>query len=108
VAAPIFKSIAEAGLDYLYIPRMPRMPEPVMHVEPVVEAYSPPVIQDFNGTMPELEGLSLRSAMRAMDGCDCDVRIEGNGYVVEQKPSPGVVLANASSVLLQLSAGEER
>lgn len=106
VAAPVFRSIAEAGLDYLYIPRMPRMPEPVLHLEPIVEAYEPPTVQDFNGTMPKLDGLSLRSAMRAMDGCDCDVRIEGSGYVVGQEPSAGVVLASASSVKLQLSAGE--
>jgi cell division protein FtsI (penicillin-binding protein 3) len=108
VAAPVFRRIAEASLDYLYIPRIPSVPEQVVHVEPVVAAYSPPVVQDFNGMMPELEGLSLRSAMRAMDGCDCDVRIEGSGYVVEQAPAAGVQLARASAVTLHLSVDEAR
>jgi cell division protein FtsI (penicillin-binding protein 3) len=105
VAAPVFRRVAEASLDYLYIPRMPVMPDPVMHVEPIVEAYRPPVVEDFDGTMPKLQGLSLRTAMRAMDGCECDVQIEGNGYVVGQKPEAGVQLARAASVTLQLAAG---
>ncbi len=106
VAAPVFRRVAEASLDYLYISRMPTMPEPVMHVEPIVEVYRPPVVEEFDGTMPELDGLSLRTAMRAMDGCDCDVRVEGRGYVVGQKPEAGVQLARAASVTLQLASGE--
>jgi hypothetical protein len=58
--------------------------------------------------MPKLEGLSLRSAMRAMDGCECDVSVEGRGYVFEQLPAAGVQLARATPVTLKLSPPREK
>jgi cell division protein FtsI (penicillin-binding protein 3) len=108
VAAPVFRRIAEASLDYLYISRMPKVTEPVVYLETDGAEFAPPDVQDFDGSMPRLEGLSLRSAMRAMDGCDCAVQVEGSGYVVAQQPDAGVQVARASSVKLTLSATHER
>jgi len=57
----------------------------------------------FAGTMPDLRGHSLRSAMLAMDGCDCAVDIDGNGYVIEQAPEPGIAVAADGRVALTLA-----
>jgi cell division protein FtsI (penicillin-binding protein 3) len=105
VAGPIFKNIAEASLDYLYVPRddipandagkKPSSPEPVMAAAPAVVA--------FAGQMPELRGLSLRAAMRAMNGCDCEVQTAGSGYVVTQQPEPGVPVGEGAMVRVSLA-----
>jgi len=108
IAAPAFRRIAEASLDYLYISRVPKVTEPVVYLEADGAEYAPPEVQDFDGSMPELEGLSLRSAMRAMDGCDCSVAVEGSGYVVAQQPSPGVQVARAASISLTLAPSHEQ
>jgi len=103
VAAPIFKRIAEASLDYLHIHRVPQPAAGVVTIEANVPEPALPAIEDFDGTMPDLQGLSLRSAMRAMDGCECRVSVEGHGYVVEQKPQPGTAVENTHFVRLTLA-----
>jgi cell division protein FtsI (penicillin-binding protein 3) len=106
VAAPVFKRIAEASLDYLGIHRdvAPVPAPPVIAIEAEVPPRELPNVIAYDGTMPDLRGLSLRTAMRALDGCACDLRIEGHGYVVEQQPEPGVVLDRTASVALTLDA----
>jgi beta-lactam-binding protein with PASTA domain len=52
--------------------------------------------------MPDLEGLSMRSALRMLDGCDCDIAAAGSGYVADQQPAAGTRLAAATPVRLQL------
>jgi len=106
VAAPVFRRIAEASLDYLRIPRQPVVPPRSRLMPPVVfknlrppERYWGP----FDGVMPDVRGLSLRAAMRAFDGCDCGVRVRGAGYVVEQNPSPGTRLAASEAIALDLA-----
>ena len=64
---------------------------------------APTPVTAFNGKMPELRGLSLRAAMHAMDGCDCAVEIAGSGYVVAQRPEPGVDLTRDDKVAVQLA-----
>jgi hypothetical protein len=54
--------------------------------------------------MPDLDGLALRSAMRAMDGCNCNIEVQGQGYVVGQVPAPGVKLDDDQAVSLELAA----
>ncbi len=104
VAAPVFRRIAEASLDYLHIPRA--VPREV----PVVEAAAPqavpvPRVPAFDGKMPDVRGLSLRSALHAFDGCQCGVRVDGAGYVRSQEPPPGTRLASNALVRLELSPG---
>ena len=62
----------------------------------------PPAGDRFAGRMPELRGLRLRSAMRALDGCDCEVKIDGHGFVVDQRPEPGVEVSAADEIRVVL------
>jgi cell division protein FtsI (penicillin-binding protein 3) len=103
VAAPIFRRIAEASLDYLHIHRVPQPAAGVVTIEANMPEPALPSIEEFDGTMPDLEGLSLRSAMRAMDGCECRVDVEGRGYVVAQQPDAGKVVERAEYVRLTLA-----
>jgi cell division protein FtsI (penicillin-binding protein 3) len=104
VAAPVFKRIAEASLDYLGIHRDLPLAPPQVPV--AIEAEVPPAVLPsvtaYDGTMPDLRGLSLRTAVRALDGCGCDLRVEGHGYVVSQEPEPGAALDRTASVALTL------
>jgi cell division protein FtsI (penicillin-binding protein 3) len=103
VAAPVFKRIAEAGLDYLHIYRAPALEAPVLTIDAEVPPEVLPSVESYDGKMPDLRGLSLRSAVRALDGCECALRIDGRGYVVSQQPDPGSVLAPSAAVLLTLA-----
>lgn len=103
VAGPVFKNVAEASLDYLYVPRAMRPRSdapPAVEIERVPQA---PAVVAFSGRMPELRGLSLRAAMRAMNGCDCEVRTDGSGYVVNQQPDPGVEVPEGTAVRVTLA-----
>ena len=115
IAAPVFKSIAEASLEYLGIER--ELPPPSDELDKLFDegddvpaqeasASSPPAapVATPAGAMPDLRGLPLRAAMRALAACDCDVKIEGHGFVVSHEPSPGSVLAPAAPVSLKLAA----
>ena len=102
VSAPVFRRIAESGLDYLKIRRdQPREEKPVMvrlrrRVRPQAEQAG------GKDLMPDLEGLSMRSALHMLDGCDCDIAAIGSGYVADQQPAAGTRLAAATPVRLQL------
>jgi cell division protein FtsI (penicillin-binding protein 3) len=103
VAAPVFQRIAEASLDYLHVHRPPvveKNPTPPLPL-PVLPAPAP--VTAFNGKMPELRGLSLRAAMRALDGCDCAIDIAGAGYVVAQRPDPGVDVTREERIAVTLA-----
>jgi len=116
VAAPVFKRIAEASLDYLHVHRAPVLEDGKKTKEARFEPTTPvsaqmppvPVVTRFGGRMPELRGLSLRSAMRAMDGCDCEVEVDGSGYVVDQRPEPGVEVSAADAVRIVLARAGEK
>jgi cell division protein FtsI (penicillin-binding protein 3) len=122
VAAPVFKRIAEASLDYLHVHRPHVLQEEKKAEEkktkdrpfdePLTPAgvptSPPPAVTAFGGTMPELRGLSLRSAMRALDGCGCEVEVDGSGYVVEQRPEPGVEVSAADEVRVVLARAGEK
>jgi beta-lactam-binding protein with PASTA domain len=42
--------------------------------------------------MPDLTGLSMRSAMSRIEGKGLIIRITGNGKVVDQTPKPGALI----------------
>lgn len=114
IAGPVFKSIAESSLDYLGIER--ELPVPSDELDKLFDSgddmllqeasTSPaaPVLATPSGAMPDLRGMPLRAAMRALASCDCDVKIEGHGFVVSHEPSPGSTLAPAAAVSLKLAA----
>jgi cell division protein FtsI (penicillin-binding protein 3) len=53
--------------------------------------------------MPDLNGLSLRKAMRNLQQLDLNVRITGSGRVVAQEPKPGRI-SGSEECLLTLRA----
>lgn len=52
--------------------------------------------------MPELKGLSLRKALRQLQGADVSIRIVGSGKVLEQRPKPGEILTKNTECVLTL------
>ena len=115
VAAPVFKRIAEASLDYLHVYRPPIVDDEEeddeRHDEPATRVSAPtppPAVVAFAGRMPELRGLSLRSAMRAMDGCECAVDVNGSGYVVDQRPEPGTEISASDKVRVVLARADQK
>jgi cell division protein FtsI (penicillin-binding protein 3) len=107
VAAPVFKNIADASLDHLHIRRE------FLSVESAA-----PVVADgggdgrggnrpepgrFDGSMPDLRGMSLRAALRALSGCDCSVNVDGSGFIVSQRPDAGAVLGGGAPVASTLA-----
>jgi cell division protein FtsI (penicillin-binding protein 3) len=102
VAAPIFKRIGEAALQYLGVaqtinPAPPVVVErrdrgssqvPTSDVEakrPIVSlvADGPP------GTVPDLRGLSARDAIGRLARLGLSAHVAGDGFVVSQEPAPG-------------------
>lgn len=113
VAGPVFKAIAEASLDYLGIERALPPPPPDYGDDDPFGLLEPTEVRGDSkaeeeelppGAMPNLRGLPLREAMRALASCDCDVKIEGHGFVVSHEPDTGTVLSPTSPVSLKLSA----
>jgi len=114
IAGPVFKSIAESSLDYLGIER--ELPAPSDELDKLFDADEEILLQEASaspaappvatpaGAMPDLRGLPLRAAMRALASCDCDVKIEGHGFVVSHEPSAGSMLAPTAAVSLKLAA----
>ncbi|MFN2427018.1 MAG: penicillin-binding transpeptidase domain-containing protein [Candidatus Binatia bacterium] len=114
IAGPVFKAIAESSLDYLGIER--ELPAPSDELDKLFEADEEILLQEASaapatppvalpaGAMPDLRGLPLRAAMRALAACNCDVKIEGHGFVVSHEPSAGSTLAPAAPVSLKLAA----
>jgi len=84
---------------------VPEQP-PVVAIEASVPPHALPTTAGYDGTMPDLRGLSLRTAVRALEGCDCALEIDGHGYVVSQKPDPGTALDREGAVTLTLADAE--
>jgi len=82
VAAPIFKSITEKVLFYMGVP-----PE-ISFAEATI--------------MPNLMGLSARDVLMWSEREGIKIKLRGSGYVVVQKPSPGVRIRNGTVCQLQL------
>jgi cell division protein FtsI (penicillin-binding protein 3) len=112
VSAPIFKRIAEATLQYLGIgPTInPAPPVLVAHgagaVSASVPSEQPPtitVVDDGPGTMPNLQGMSARDALRRLVKLGLIARFEGDGFVVAQDPPAGSVLDGAGPYRVTLN-----
>jgi cell division protein FtsI (penicillin-binding protein 3) len=115
VAAPVFRRIAEASLRHLGIPPTINGLPPVLRagqdsapqrqgptpvtllVGPGFEAPPEP------GIMPDLRGLSAREALRRLTQVGVSARLAGDGFVIEQTPAAGSVLAAGDTSLLRLA-----
>jgi cell division protein FtsI (penicillin-binding protein 3) len=121
VAAPIFQSIAEAGLRHLGIAPTINPPVPVMvasHDEPPVIPVSLPtrgpeiitINSMVSGTsvLPDLRGLSAREALRTLARLGLTPRLQGKGVVVEQNPPAGAPLERGMTCTLTLARDPSR
>ena len=54
--------------------------------------------------VPELRGLSLRHALRALEGTPLTVEVSGTGLVVDIRPPPGTAIDEHEVVRLYLEA----
>ncbi len=113
VSAPVFKRIAEATLRHLGVGPTLNAPPPVivarhdgsageMAPEPVVARPGLATESTPPGQMPDVRGLSAREAVRALRPFGLTPRLDGDGFVVEQLPRPGAILARGDSCVLKL------
>jgi len=101
VAAPIFRSIAEAALHYLGIAPSLNPSPPVLVAQrdagdvtsapagPTNQAVVSLVADVPPGTVPDLRGMSARDALRKLVKLGMAARVSGDGVVVSQEPAPG-------------------
>ncbi|MCA9774376.1 MAG: transpeptidase family protein [Myxococcales bacterium] len=121
VAAPVFRRVAAEALPYLGVapsgPAAPAAPRraPVLklaHASPVQSTGSaaPPrraadLARDADGrAMPNVQGLTARTALRVLEPYEVVPRIEGTGVVVRQRPEAGTPVERGEICDLQLSA----
>ena len=99
VAAPIFRSIAQATLRHLGIPPSinPAPPVLVARRSPEIvrtRTATPPAIVTIGGAadaqvVPDVRGQSAREAVRTLTRIGLSARLHGDGLVVTQEPLPG-------------------
>jgi len=118
VAAPVFKRIAEAALQYVGVPRtinpIPPIVVPaersVLPTQPTRASTIPPTITHAGGrpVMPDLRGLTLRDAVRIAQALHLQTTAEGDGVVVFQTPQAGTVIDAPGRATLQLRRAPAR
>jgi len=98
IAAPMIREGAEALLELTDIARGG---SPVIqHPGRVSLPRLGPI--EIGGTMPDLRGVPKRLLLPLLDRSDLKVRIEGNGYVVRQRPESGRALGPGAEIVLEL------
>jgi cell division protein FtsI (penicillin-binding protein 3) len=113
VAGPVFKRIAEAAIQHIGLPRSINPEEPVLmtrqsdpSVTPVAFGQSAVLpaatVPAPDGVMPDLRGLSARTAVRTLARAGLMPRLAGRGVVTAQDPMAGSPLDPGSSVRLWL------
>jgi len=118
IAAPVFKRIADAALQYVGVqpsidPAPPVMVAPDQSLLPRVAPRSNarvPAVTQVGGRsiMPDLRGMTLREAVRTAGALGLPLTsMEGDGVVVSQVPEAGSVLGPTSrgSILLRRVVG---
>lgn len=109
VAAPLFKRIAERALQIL--DRFPK--KAIVHsdtvkrdsVFPPESSQSVALLPHSEGkwVMPDLAGVSMREALRAVGKHLSHVKVLGDGYVTSQSPEKGSVVSSETQVSLVFS-----
>jgi cell division protein FtsI (penicillin-binding protein 3) len=122
VAAPAFKEIAGQALAYLGVPPSRVVPPPAVAAAPApakpvasarpavpekpVAALEHDVVSDVvEGAVrvPELSGLTGRTAVAQLLGASLLPRLAGSGRVVAQHPAAGSLVDKGSAVTLELA-----
>ena len=113
VAAPAFKGIVEKVLPYLNVfPRGTLVVKNESEFIPkrVVQENKPLIEEVKMGkgmereVMPDLVGLSMRSAMSQMEGKGLIIKISGNGKLVDQIPKSGTMIEKGDICYLKFQS----
>jgi membrane peptidoglycan carboxypeptidase len=119
VAAPIFRNIAESSLHYLGVPpdENPAPPILVAGRESGEEPQPPPapdhpnvrppdsrvqLVANADHTVPDLEGMSAREAVRRLVAAGMTAKLSGDGFVVAQDPPAGEPIGKTTVCRLTL------
>ncbi len=115
VSGPVFRRIAEAALRHLGIGPTVNAPLPVLVARHESQSEGltarpvrAPAVTDGagdmtpSGEMPDLRGLSAREALRTLTRIGLTARINGDGFVIEQSPTPGAAVAHGDASVLML------
>jgi cell division protein FtsI (penicillin-binding protein 3) len=122
VAAPVFRRIAEAALNYMGVTPKGTAPADVRELvgaaDPARAAYEvirrsqgkrPPVqeVREEKGALgpglvrvPDLTGFPVREAMRKSIELGVTPRVVGTGLLARQEPQPGAVLKKGEALVL--------
>jgi cell division protein FtsI (penicillin-binding protein 3) len=103
VAAPVFRQIAEYGLDRLGL-RVASMSVPPTDTEANKMHLVNWSSADAERGMPSFIGLSMRQALVQATRAGWDVQANGSGYVVAQDPPPGAERAPSRKLRLQFGS----
>ncbi|MBI5584273.1 MAG: transpeptidase family protein, partial [Deltaproteobacteria bacterium] len=117
VAAPVFKAIAEQSLPLIGLRRLtPPAPSQTPAIKPesapwlvaqraLEDGGNPPPLSAGPAAghqlMPDLRGLSLRKVLEVLKGYEIELKVEGSGKAILQKPLPGTVLAKGTLCQIQ-------
>ena len=113
MAAPLFKRIAEAALQQLGVAPSINPAPPIITTSARQLLPAPPsraldilpTITRVGGrpVMPDLQGLSLRDALRVVHELGLSMTTDGEGMVVAQSPTPGEFVEPGDTGTLTLS-----
>jgi cell division protein FtsI (penicillin-binding protein 3) len=122
VAAPVFRRVAEASLNYLGV--TPRRSGPSADVRQLVGASDParaayevirrargkkPPVQEVREStplarglvrVPDLTGLPVREALRKGAALGLEPRVMGTGLLAHQEPQPGAVIEKGEALVM--------
>jgi cell division protein FtsI (penicillin-binding protein 3) len=98
IAAPVFRGVAEDLIGYLGIPRRGDV---VLEQPGSLRVAVPPALV-LGESMPDLRGTPKRLLLPLLAVPGLEVRISGDGFVVEQDPPPGTRLEAGTGIRLRL------
>lgn len=111
VAAPLFKRIAERGLQIL--DRVPKQPLVASRARPAIPVAAPAPVEPARAAlvdvsagkwvMPDLKGASLREALQTVGKVLSNVKVSGSGFLDTQQPKAGTVVGVDTVVSLHFS-----
>jgi cell division protein FtsI (penicillin-binding protein 3) len=98
IAAPVFRGVAEDLIGYLGIRRQ----GDVVQEQPGSLRVTVPPPLALGQAMPDLRGTPKRLLLPLLSIPGLEVRISGEGFVVEQDPPAGTRLESGASIRLRL------
>jgi len=103
VAAPVFRQIAEYGLDRLglRVAAGPAVVPEAQELKPQLVSWSAAAV---DRGMPSFIGLSMREALVQAARAGWEVQVYGSGFVVAQDPPPGAQTAKGRKLELRFGS----